>query len=215
MPAPGRLLLLWMLLSSCLHPLGPEICIEGRGMTIPGVLDSIHQKTGVSCDYFSGIFRDAPRLDLDLHHVDVREVLDSCLTGLRFEYLLEQHVIIIKRKPGAGVYLPLMGRIQSSSGEALPGVTIIASGVPPQLSSAAGWFEVPMKGTRTTVTVSSLGYGSATLVLSNKKISGHHLTAGSGGAGSCGRTGLWQDHAAVDDGLGHRGAGFVIRVVSG
>ena len=138
-------------------------------MTIPAVLDSIHQKTGVSCDYFSGIFRDAPRVDIDLHHVDLREVLDSCLTGLRFEYVLEQHVIIIKRKPGAGVYLPLMGRIQSSSGEALPGVTIIATGAPPQLSSAAGWFQVPMKGLRMMVAVSCLGYRSKSLDLRNNR----------------------------------------------
>ncbi len=138
-------------------------------MTIPAVLDSIRQKTGDIYYFQPDIFKDAPRVDLDLHHVDVREVLDSCLAGLRLEYVVERRAIAIRRKPGVGIYLPVMGRVESLSGEPLPGVTIMAGGVSPQMSSAAGWFQVPMKGFRTTVAVSCLGYRSESLVLRNNR----------------------------------------------
>jgi TonB-linked SusC/RagA family outer membrane protein len=169
MPVGRRLFLSWLLLSFFLCSSAQKMSIEGKGMTIGDVLDTVHQKTGFLCDYFAGIFKDAPRVDLDLHHVDVHEVLDSCLAGLRFEYVLERRAITIRRKPGVGFFLPVMGRVQSSSGEALPGVTISVSGVSAQMSSMAGWFQVPMKGYHTLVEVSCLGYRPETLVLCNKK----------------------------------------------
>ncbi len=152
-----------------MHAPAQKMSIEGRGMTIPAVLDSIRHKTGIKPNYLIDIFRDAPRVDLDLHHVDVREVLDSCLAGLRFEYLLYRGAITVTRRPGVGVYLPLIGRVQSSVGEALPGVTILASGAPPQMSSTDGRFQISMKGLRTLVTVSCLGYKGVSLVLQNNK----------------------------------------------
>jgi TonB-linked SusC/RagA family outer membrane protein len=143
--------------------------IEGKGMTIPAVLDSIQAKTGVTHFYLTDIFKDAPRIDLDLHHVEVREVLDSCMAGLRLEYLLERRTITIRRKPGVGIYVPMTGRVQSTSGEPLSGVMILSTGVSPQMSSTNGWFLTPMRGFYTRVAVSCLGYRSETLLLSNKK----------------------------------------------
>jgi TonB-linked SusC/RagA family outer membrane protein len=169
MPVNGRLLLLWTALFSCLSVSAQKMSIEGKGLTIPAVLDSIWLKTGITRIYTPDLFRDAPRVDLDLHHVDVREVLDSCLAGLRYEYVLLRGAITLRRRPGAGVYLPIFGRVQSVGGEALAGVTIISAGAPPQMSSAAGWFAVPMRGWQGVVTVSCLGYGSVTVALSNKR----------------------------------------------
>ena len=154
---------------ACLCASAQKMSIEGTGMTIPAVLDSIRFKTGLHPNYLLDIFRDAPRVDLDLHHVDVREVLDSCLSGLQFESELRGSVVTISRKPGAGIFKPMIGRVQSISGEPLPSVTILAAGAPPRMSSAAGWFQVPMKGYHTTTEVSCLGYGTESLVLSNKK----------------------------------------------
>jgi TonB-dependent SusC/RagA subfamily outer membrane receptor len=169
MPVPGRLLLLMMALTACLCTSAQKMSIEGRGMTIRAVLDTIRHRTGFIIDYFPDILKDAPLVDLDLHHVDVREVLDSALGGLRLEYVAERRVIAIRRKPGAGIFLPVMGRIQSSTGEPLPGVTIVATGAATQMSSAAGWFQIPMKGFRTMVTVSCLGYRSETPVVRNNR----------------------------------------------
>jgi TonB-linked SusC/RagA family outer membrane protein len=158
-----------MALASCLCTSAQKMSIEGSAMTIPVVLDSIRQKTGVIYFFSSDIFRDAPPVDLDLHHVDIREVLDSCLAGLRLTYVLDHRSIVISRRPGVGIYQPMIGRIQSSSGEPLPAVTINATGAPPRMSSAAGWFQIPMKGFQTTVMVSCLGYRAETVVLSNKR----------------------------------------------
>ena len=169
MPFTRQLLLLCFLAFSCLCAPAQKMTIEGEGLTIPAVLDSIRLKTGIEPNYLTDIFRDAPRVNLHLHHVDVREVLDSCFAGLRVGYVLHGRDLILTRKPGAGIYLPVMGRVQSATGELLPGVTILAAGAPPRLSSAAGWFQIPMRGYRTVVTVSCLGYGSAMKDLSNKK----------------------------------------------
>jgi TonB-linked SusC/RagA family outer membrane protein len=160
---------LWFLLISCLGVSAQKMSIEGKGLSIPAVLDSIHQKTGIIYDFPPDLFKDAPRVDLDLHHVDVREVLDSCVAGLRVEYILKARAVVFRRRPGVGIFLPLMGRVQSSAGEALPGVTIIASGAASQMSTEAGRFQIPMKSLQTVVTVSCLGYRRVTLVLRNEK----------------------------------------------
>src|SRR5580692_9841990 len=169
MPAPRQLFILWLTLIPCLRVSAQKMSIEGKGMTIYAVLDSIRLKTGINSNYLTDIFRDAPRFDLDLHRVDTREVLDSCFAGLRIEYVRYRGAITISRKPGLSIYEPLTGRIQSASGEALAGVTILPNGAAPQMSSAAGWFQIPMRSLRTMVTVSCLGYRSETLVLRNNK----------------------------------------------
>src|SRR5579863_801507 len=125
MRVPKRLLLLGLTLACCYgFAFAQKMSIEGRGMSISAVLKSIRDQTGISLNYLNDIFRDAPHVDLDLHHVEVREVLDSCLAGLRFDYVFRGGAITISRRPGVGVYLPLIGRVQSVVGEALPGVTI-------------------------------------------------------------------------------------------
>jgi len=166
---PGRLLILSAALSSCLCAAAQTMSIEGKGLPIPVVLDSIYQKTGLTRWSAPDLFTNAPPVDLDLHRVDVREVLDSCLAGLRLEYVIERRSIIFRRKPGAGVYLPLTGRVQSATGEALAGVTITVPGAPPQMSSEAGWFQVPMKGFHAMVDVSCLGYKREVVLLSNRQ----------------------------------------------
>ena len=130
MPSTRRLLILSTALSSCLCASAQKMSIEGKGLPIPLVLDSLCQKTGLTRWFVPDLFNDAPRVDLDLHHVDVREALDSCLAGLRLEYVIERRSIVIRRKPGVGIYLPLTGRVQSATGESLAGVTISAPGVP-------------------------------------------------------------------------------------
>ncbi len=166
---PGRLLLLWLAFLSCLAAAAQRMSIVCRDLPIPAVLDSIYLKTGIIHYFPADIFRDAPRVDLDLHHVDVRVVLDSCLAGLRFEYVLKNSAITISRRPGGGVYLPLIGLVQSVAGEALPGVTIVARGAAPQMSSADGRFEFSMRNFQASVTVSCLGYQPVAVVLRNNK----------------------------------------------
>jgi len=166
---PGRLLILTIALSSCLCATAQKMSIEGKGLPIPAVLDSIYQKTGLTRWFPPDVFTNTPLVDLDLHHVDVREVLDSCLAGLRLEYVVDRRSVIIRRKPGEGMFLPLTGRVQSAAGEALAGVTISAPGVPPQMSSAAGWFQLPMKGFHAMVEVTCLGYKREVVVLSNRR----------------------------------------------
>lgn len=137
-------------------------------MTIKAVLDEIQQKTGITYWIAADISKEAPLVDPDLHHADVREVLDSCLAGTRLYYVLEKHNITIKRNPGVGIYTPVTGSITDTSGEPIPDVMISVPGAAARLSSATGRFEVPAKGFLTPVTISGPGY-SKTVVLSNKR----------------------------------------------
>jgi TonB-linked SusC/RagA family outer membrane protein len=152
-----------------LCPAQEKMSIRAKGITIRAVMDIIRQKTGYAPFYEGDPLQDAPRVDLDLHEADFREVLNACFAGLRLHYALKGKTIYITRDSGEGIYLPLLGRVQSASGQPLAGATISVGGVSRQSSSADGGFQLTVRSVHTVLTVSCIGYATARSTCSNSR----------------------------------------------
>jgi TonB-linked SusC/RagA family outer membrane protein len=164
-----------MLIAVLFHPCpAQKITIRGKGLAIIEVLREIRRQAGYRPIYSPRSLEDAPSVDLNFRNAEPRQVLKTCFAGLQLGFTIDDRTIddraiVIFRKVDldASLYVPLEGRVQSADGEPLEAASICVDGVPVQVTGAGGLFNLPVKASRTTLTISFQGYSPQTVCLSN------------------------------------------------
>lgn len=123
------------LLGACLNvnaaDYSQKITISERNANLEKIFNEIHKQSGYLFLYNVELIEKANPVDIGVKDASINEVLDYCLKGQPFIYVLVNNTIEIKPKPpiltGNLVMPPIKvsGKVTDSKGEPLPGVNVL------------------------------------------------------------------------------------------
>ena len=149
-----RLLALFMLLGFCsVHAAshGQEAVVDLRmsGATLSEVFQQIERQTDYMFVYKIEDVRAVDRVDVNVSHAMVKDVLASCLQGTGLVYVFRDNVIVIQRtddeKPEVEKALTVKGWVQDEKKLPMPGVTVRVVGTSVgTATNEKGWFSIDL-----------------------------------------------------------------------
>lgn len=92
---------------STISCLAQTVTIRGKGLSLQQIFLEIERQSGCFIAYRSDLLDKIPPMDLDLRKVGVKQVLDSCLSGLELDYRIANRQIIIYSKKSANSILAI------------------------------------------------------------------------------------------------------------
>ena len=172
-PVPRKILLMFkctvfLLLAGCLqlsaNSFGQQITLSKKQVSLAELFLEIHNQTGYYFFYNQSALEKARRVDINVHHASLREVLDLCFRNQQLQYEIEQQVIIVKPKGRLSTdtsYYPLQGKVVNEHGEAVISATVkLMPGGMMGMTDEEGSFMLSAKGKTEFLQVSCIGYVS-------------------------------------------------------
>ena len=163
-----RLLALFMLLGFCsVHAAshGQEAVVDLRmsGATLSEVFQQIERQTDYMFVYKIEDVRAVDRVDVNVSHAMVKDVLASCLQGTGLVYVFRDNVIVIQRaddeKPEVEKALTVKGWVQDEKKLPMPGVTVRVVGTSVgTATNEKGWFSIDLPIRKGKLEFSFVGY---------------------------------------------------------
>lgn len=163
-----RLLALFMLLGFCsVHAAshGQEAVVDLRmsGATLSEVFQQIERQTDYMFVYKIEDVRAVDRVDVNVSHAMVKDVLASCLKGTGLVYVFRDNVIVIQRaddeKPEVEKALTVKGWVQDEKKLPMPGVTVRVVGTSVgTATNEKGWFSIDLPINKGKLEFSFVGY---------------------------------------------------------
>ena len=163
-----RLLALFMLLGFCsVHAAshGQEAVVDLRmsGATLSEVFQQIERQTDYMFVYKIEDVRAVDRVDVNVSHAMVKDVLASCLQGTGLVYVFRDNVIVIQRaddeKPEVEKALTVKGWVQDEKKLPMPGVTVRVVGTSVgTATNEKGWFSIDLPISKGKLEFSFVGY---------------------------------------------------------
>ena len=163
-----RLLALFMLLGFCsVHAAshGQEAVVDLRmsGATLSEVFQQIERQTDYMFVYKIEDVRAVDRVDVNVSHAMVKDVLASCLQGTGLVYVFRDNVIVIQReddeKPEAQKAFTAKGWVYDEKKLPMPGVTVRVVGTSVgTATNEKGWFSIDLPINKGKLEFSFVGY---------------------------------------------------------
>ena len=162
-----RLLALFMLLGFCsVHAAshGQEAVVDLRmsGATLSEVFQQIERQTDYMFVYKIEDVRAVDRVDVNVSHAMVKDVLASCLQGTGLVYVFRDNVIVIQRAdddPETQVAFTAKGFVQDEKKLPMPGVTVRVVGTSVgTATNEKGWFSIDLPINKGKLEFSFVGY---------------------------------------------------------
>jgi TonB-linked SusC/RagA family outer membrane protein len=161
-----------ILLTACLaasaNGLAQKVTLSLKDAPVQQVFKEVSRQTGVSIVYKEALFEGLAPVTITVKNATVKEVLDQCLKGQPFTYVLEGSVIVIRKNneptieaPVVNAILPveIRGRVTDENGKPLPDASVKLKGTDKGTSTDAdGSFILEIPDGRHTLTVSYVGY---------------------------------------------------------
>lgn len=122
-----------LLLAACLQVsargYSQTVTIVAKNIPVQKVFREIFRQTGVSVVYNENLFQKSPPVTIDARNVSIGAVLDQCLKGQPFHYVIADGAISIQ--PSAVAVTPeqtLRGTVTDTAGAPLSGVSVTVRG---------------------------------------------------------------------------------------
>jgi len=131
------------------------LSLKGKKLTIAEIFKTLRQQTGLIVFYNNGLLNDQERMDVDLEHAEVRELMDYVTRGKELTYQIKDRFILLQKKTlnksasnaaaarsgqsetiEAPVEFVVTGVVKNENGEALVGVSVNLKGT--QLGTTTG-----------------------------------------------------------------------------
>ena len=161
-----------ILLSACLtasaNGLSQKVTLSLKEAPVQQVFKEVSRQTGVSIVYKESLFEGLAPITIDVKDATINEVLEKCLKGQPFAYLLEGSVIVIRKNNPPPAVEPVVsppssieikGRVTDENGKPLPDASVKLKGTDKGTSTDAdGTFVLQIPDGNHTLTVSYVGY---------------------------------------------------------
>ncbi|MGV8090729.1 MAG: SusC/RagA family TonB-linked outer membrane protein [Mangrovibacterium sp.] len=111
--------------------LSQNVTLAVTNISVQRVLKQISRQTGVSIIYNESYFDDSDRVTLHVDNMPIEDVLNLCLEGNDYSYVIENGMIIIRKDKdlqSGQQDKTVKGKITDSEGKPLPGATITVVG---------------------------------------------------------------------------------------
>ncbi|MDR2282686.1 MAG: SusC/RagA family TonB-linked outer membrane protein [Sphingobacterium sp.] len=146
-----------------------KVTLKAKNASLKEVLDLVQKQTQYDFMYNSEQVKALPPITLDVSAVGLTEVLDLCLANQGFDYVLDNKVVIIRKKSGTSP-----GRVTQTAMQQLVAKILDEKGAPVKGASVRlksnqtwavatredGTFDIPSNLVNETFIVSYLGYES-------------------------------------------------------
>ena len=107
-----------------------EIQLNLKNTPLTEVLKKIQQQSGYNILYSNELIKNAKPVNVTIQSKDIREVMNTCLSGNALAYEIENGTILIKAQPAipqSPSTQKIRGAvIETKTGMPLPGVTVVA-----------------------------------------------------------------------------------------
>jgi len=127
-----------LLIITCLQvrasTFGQTVTLTARDVPLEKVFAEIKKQTGYLFLYEENTLRYAQRVDVDVHNVDLGQMLDLCFEKQPLEYTIVDKTILVKKKTASffineiPLPVPILGKITDEKGDPVEGVTITLKG---------------------------------------------------------------------------------------
>lgn len=170
------------LLIICIHvsvfAFGQKVTINRSSVPLTTVIKEIKRQSGYNFLYDAGALFNTPPITVKAIDADLTEVLELCLDGLSLDYVIRDNYVIISKRvlpvPDAKgtQQRELSGRVTSSDGEHLEGVTVrVQNSTIVTSTDASGAYRVAAPSESLTLTFSLLGFESQQVVVGPAQMS--------------------------------------------
>ncbi|MDU1890880.1 MAG: SusC/RagA family TonB-linked outer membrane protein [Dysgonomonas sp.] len=107
-----------------------KISLKLTEVTIDDFLDEIKKKTGLNLLYNAALFKNAPRVSVNVENEKWQSVIKTTLEPLGYTFEVDNDIVIIRKKPTSGNKsvtgsYDIQGIVLDNEGEALIGATVI------------------------------------------------------------------------------------------
>ncbi|MBC7827634.1 MAG: TonB-dependent receptor [Chitinophagaceae bacterium] len=154
------------------------VTLSVTNVPVQKILKKISRQTGVSIVYDEMLLRKVPLVTINVKDASIDDVLTLCLKGQSLEFIVDEKIIIIKKKPvlnqTSGIHqkpvppLEISGTVTDEDGKPIQGVSIVFKGSQVgTITDAQGKFaiSIPAKGT---LVFSYIGYVSREVELTDQ-----------------------------------------------
>ena len=143
-----------------------EIQLNLKNTPLTEVLKKIQQQSGYNILYSNELIKNAKPVNVTIQSKDIREVMNTCLSGNALAYEIENGTILIKAQPAipqSPSTQKIRGAvIETKTGMPLPGVTVVAEIEGKPLTGTAtdadGHFEITLPSNIGELTSTCVGY---------------------------------------------------------
>lgn len=156
------------------------VTISVRNAPLVKVFKAIERQAGYGVFYDPRFFKDTKPVSIELKDAAVEKVLQEALKDQPFEYSIENKTIIISRKrqappplspPQADTSVNLSGQVTDSSGNVLPGATILVKGTRKgAITNDQGHFSISDVNKNAVLVVNFVGYSPREIPLAGRSI---------------------------------------------
>ncbi len=160
-----------ILLTACLaasaNGLSQKVTLSLKEAPVQQVFKEVSRQTGVSIVYREALFEGLAPVTITVKDATIKEVLDKCLKGQPFAYLLEGPVIVIRKNNELTAEDPVVnklpieikGKITDETGKPLPDASVKLKGTDQGTSTDAnGNFVLQVPDGSHVLTISYIGY---------------------------------------------------------
>lgn len=158
------ILLLGTFLQLSANAFGQKVTISEKKASLHQVFEDIRKQTDYNFIYSNKTIEQLSPINIDIKNADIREVLNICFADQPLTYVIQDKIIIVKRKPETAIVNSepaheITGEvIDSVTGKPLTGVTIrVKNGNAGTVSDADGHFKLQIEEDEV-LSVSYLGY---------------------------------------------------------
>lgn len=140
---------------------GQLLTIKRQNSSIPDILQEIRKQVGYDFFYDAGLFREAPKMDINIKDASLERVLSHCFSNLPYEYTVKNKIVIIKalHPPAFQQSGRISGKVIDERGQPLPGASIRVKETGQSVqSNVDGSYTFTLKPGTYTVEVSYISY---------------------------------------------------------
>lgn len=152
---------------------GQEVNLSLKNVSLAKVLKEIQKQTAYQFLYPDELLASKKQVSVNLKKATVKEVLDKYLDQQALEYVIDDKTIIIRRKvtmaapKEAPLAIDITGTIKDEKGDPVSGASILVKGSKTGTSSdAAGNFKLQVPQQKVTLVVSSIGFQTQEVAVS-------------------------------------------------
>lgn len=151
------------------------VTLSRQHTSLENVFKEIRKQTGYYFLYTDEQLSDAANVTLDVKDAPLQQVLDLCFRNQPLTYMIDNRIVIVKRRPLAPVAqappadIVVKGKVTDEQGEPVPGATIQVKGASTGVvTDVDGQYTINVPDGGSTLMISSLGYDKQEVVVNGR-----------------------------------------------
>ena len=161
-----------------------KVTITANGQTLQRVFKEIKKQTGLVVFYSDALLNDKEKITINVKQEPLTSVMDRIISDKSLRYEIQERYIVISARPPLTVDIQptvptenhppppidIQGRVVNEKGEPLQGVSIIEKATKNiTVTDAGGNFKLKVKGEKTVIIISYMGYKTEEVVVNKEE----------------------------------------------